>query len=93
MKNIISKIYFDNILKFPKRTLIVLIIILSSSSVFISNFKLDASADSLILENDKDLMTYRETTKNYSTNDFVIFTFTPKQSDIRLSCITRARYI
>ena len=27
-------------------------------------------------------MTYRETTKNYSTNDFVIFTFTPKKSDI-----------
>ena len=82
MKNIISKIYFDNILKFPGRTLIALIIILSSSSIFISNFKLDASADSLILENDKDLMTYRETTKNYSTNDFVIFTFTPKQSGI-----------
>ena len=82
MKTIISKIYFDNILKFPGRTLIALIIILSSSSIFISNFKLDASADSLILENDKDLMTYRETTKNYSTNDFVIFTFTPNKSDI-----------
>ena len=82
MKNIISKIYFDNILKFPGRTLIVLIVILFSSSIFISNFKLDASADSLILENDKDLMTYRETTKNYSTNDFVIFTFTPNKSDI-----------
>ena len=82
MKTIISKIYFDNILKFPGRTLIVLIVILFSSSIFISNFKLDASADSLILENDKDLMTYRETTKNYSTNDFVIFTFTPNKSDI-----------
>ena len=82
MKNIISKIYFNNILKFPGRTIIVLIIKLFLSSISISNFKLDASADSLILENDKDLMTYRETTKNYSTNDFVIFTFTPKQSGI-----------
>ena len=82
MKNIISKIYFNNILKFPGRTIIALIIALSSSSIFISNFKLDASADSLILENDKDLMTYRETIKNYSTNDFVIFTFTPNKSDI-----------
>ena len=78
MKNIISKIYFNNILKFPGRTLLALIIILFSSSIFITNFKLDASADSLILENDGDLMTYRETIKNYSTNDFVIFTFTPK---------------
>ena len=34
--------------------LIVLIIILFSSSIFINNFKLDASADSLILENDKE---------------------------------------
>ena len=67
MKTIISKIYFDIILKFPGRTLIALIIILSSSSIFISNFKLDASADSLILENDKDLMTYRETTKKLSS--------------------------
>ena len=82
MKNLFSKIYFDNILKYPLRALAVLTIILLSSSVNIPNFKLDASADSLILENDRDLMTYRETIKNYSTTDFVIFTLTPNKSDI-----------
>ena len=82
MKNIISKIYFENILKFPGRTLLALLFVVITSSNFITNFKLDASADSLILENDKDLMTYRETIKNYSTKDFVIFTFTENDNSI-----------
>tara|TARA_Y100000996_G_scaffold409964_1_gene391483 strand:- start:56 stop:2434 length:2379 start_codon:yes stop_codon:yes gene_type:complete len=46
------------------------------------NFKLDASADSLILENDEDLTKYRKTIENYSTKDFIVMTFTPKKGRI-----------
>tara|TARA_Y100000389_G_scaffold174505_1_gene184511 strand:+ start:6590 stop:8959 length:2370 start_codon:yes stop_codon:yes gene_type:complete len=49
---------------------------------FSANFKLDASADSLILENDKDLLTYKDIVERYSTQEFIIMTYTPKQGKI-----------
>ena len=58
IKNI-SYIYLHYILNFPKYVIMLLVIILIGISSNISNFKLDASADSLILENDMDLETYR----------------------------------
>ncbi len=41
------------------------------------HFKLDASADSLILEHDEDLRYYRAIYKRYATEDFLIVTYTP----------------
>jgi predicted RND superfamily exporter protein len=49
---------------------------------FSTNFKLDASADSLILENDKDLLTYRDTVERYSTKEFIVMTYSPRQGKI-----------
>tara|TARA_B110000240_G_scaffold22763_1_gene23164 strand:- start:266 stop:2635 length:2370 start_codon:yes stop_codon:yes gene_type:complete len=49
---------------------------------FSTNFKLDASADSLILENDKDLLTYRNTVERYSTKEFIVMTYSPRQGKI-----------
>ena len=40
-------------------------------TIHAKNFELDASADSLILENDKDLKIFREITKRYDAKDFV----------------------
>jgi predicted RND superfamily exporter protein len=48
----------------------------------IPNFKLDASADSLILENDKDLAKYRNIIQDYGTNDFIVMTLSPNNGDI-----------
>ena len=59
IKNI-SHIYLHLILKNPKRVLLVMLLVLISMLPFSANFKLDASADSLILENDKDLLTYKD---------------------------------
>jgi predicted RND superfamily exporter protein len=50
--------------------------------VNIPNFKLDASADSLILENDKDLAKYRNIIQDYGTNDFIVMTLSPNNGDI-----------
>ena len=46
------------------------------------NFKLDASADSLILENDKDLAKYRNLIQDYGNNDFIVMTLSPNNGDI-----------
>jgi len=81
IKNI-SHIYLHLILTNPKRVLLVMLLVLMSMLSFSANFKLDASADSLILENDKDLLTYKDTVERYSTQEFIIMTYTPKQGKI-----------
>ena len=43
----------------------------------IVNFKLDASADSLLLDDDKDLKIFRDLAERYATNEFLFVTFTP----------------
>jgi predicted RND superfamily exporter protein len=48
----------------------------------INNFKLDASADTLILEDDKDLNLFREINDRYGSNEFLILTVTDKYKDI-----------
>ena len=52
-------------------------VILCFFAVQTKNFKLDASADSLLLEDDKDLKLFRETIERYTTKDFLFVTFTP----------------
>ncbi len=69
MKNLISGLYFSKIVKFPVLSVLVLVIILLSAIYNIKEFKLDASADSLILESDRDLIIYRDVMKKYSTED------------------------
>ena len=59
-----------------------LLIILAGMMTFASNFKLDASADSLILENDKDLVKYRNTISKYDTKEFIVMTYTPNDGKI-----------
>ncbi|NQY65574.1 MAG: MMPL family transporter [Alteromonadaceae bacterium] len=46
----------------------------------ISNFRLDASGDTLVLENDADLNFYREIKKKYGSDDFLITTFSPDKN-------------
>ena len=42
------------------------------------NFELDASADTLLIENDPDLIYLRELNKKYKSEEFFIITYTPK---------------
>ena len=78
----ISYIYEKYILSYPTIVLFVLGLILLMSAVNINNFKLDASADTLILEDDKDLKLFRETNEKYETNDFLILTLTDNVNEI-----------
>ena len=82
MKNLISGLYFSKIVKFPLFSILILAVILLFSLYHIKDFRLDASADSLILESDKDLMIYREVMNKYSTEDFIILTVTSKNKTI-----------
>ena len=61
----------------PKKNLLLLFFLTFLLGTGISNFKLDASSDTLLLENDPDLKLFRENSEKYGSNDFLIVTFTP----------------
>ena len=72
-----SKVYDRIVLGHPKVVLIALLLLLSFFAYFAKDFKLDASADSLLLEDDKDLKVFREICDRYNTKEFLFVTFTP----------------
>ena len=77
MMNGFSKLYNRIVLGHPKVILIVLLSLLAFFSYHAKDFKLDASPDTLLLEDDKDLKKFREISDRYKVKDFLFVTFTP----------------
>ena len=75
-----GKIYESSIIEKPKFTLLVLIILLLSFGYFTKDFQLDASSDTLLLENDPDLKYLREVNTKYGSKDFLVLTYTPQDN-------------
>lgn len=59
----------------------------------IPDFKLDASAESLVLEKDDSLRYYRTITKAYGSNDFLIITYTPFDDLISDNSLSGLRFL
>tara|TARA_B100001057_G_scaffold149111_1_gene149031 strand:+ start:1310 stop:3760 length:2451 start_codon:yes stop_codon:yes gene_type:complete len=78
----ISYLYEKYILGSPYLALLIMTLILTLSLTNAPNFKLDASADTLVLEDDKDLKLFRELNEKYKSNDFLILTVSDKEKDI-----------
>jgi hypothetical protein len=76
----IGKIYKSSVIEKPKFTLSILIILLLSFGYFAKDFQLDASSDTLLLENDPDLKYLREVNAKYGSKDFLVLTYTPKEN-------------
>lgn len=71
-------IYQYLIFKSPGITLITLLLLIASIVRFIPDFELDASADSLTLENDQDVAYYREARQHFpSSDDFLVIAWHP----------------
>ena len=75
----------------PIVVLAIGLILLLISAFNIPNFKLEASSDSLVLENDEDLRYYREISNEYSTGDFLVVLFTPKEPLFSIESIKNVR--
>ncbi len=69
---------YKQIINFPKLIILLFLILVSASIYQSKNFKLDASADTLLIENDPDLLYLRELNKKYKSEEFFIITYTPK---------------
>ena len=76
----LEKIYKNSIIEKPKFTLLILVILLLNFGYFTKDFQLDASSDTLLLENDPDLKYLREVNTKYGSKDFLVLTYTPKNN-------------
>ena len=70
--------YSRYILNKPIIVIIVLLGLFTYLGFHSRDFRLDASADSLILENDQDLKYFRETNKKYGTASYLLMTYKPR---------------
>ncbi len=69
MKNFISK-YSIFVVKNPLKILFSVLVVVFIALQGISNFKLDASSDALVLEGDESLKKYRENEKEFGDSKF-----------------------
>ena len=71
---------FFNFLVDKSKFFVFLLIALSLVSILgLPKFQLDASSDTLLLDNDPDLKTYRENSRKYGSSDFLVIAFTPNE--------------
>ncbi len=71
------KAYEQVVLKHPLLTILILLLVVAGVGSFATDFRLDASADSLLLENDQDLKYFRATNARYGSSDFVVISYSP----------------
>jgi len=74
--------YCRAVLAHPVFWLVLLVLLCGVAATQARNFKIDASADSMVLENDKALEYYRKVSKQYGGSDFLIITYSPKDKPL-----------
>ena len=72
------RLYQKLILNNPVIILSLVIILAVAAATQLPKFRLDASGESLTLENDKSLNYYRQVNERYGSDDFLIITWKPK---------------
>jgi predicted RND superfamily exporter protein len=74
----LQSFYQNLILKFPRAILLLLLAVILLFSINISKLEIDASAETLLLDDDKDLAFLREIEKRFTSNEVLIIAFEPK---------------
>ena len=73
-----AQFYENIIIKNPKIIFIILLITLLSFGYHSKDFRLDASSETLLIEDDPDLKYLQEISNRYGSKEFLILTYTPK---------------
>lgn len=74
----LEKLYQSFILVHPKKVLFIILVSVLFLGFHATKLEIDASADTLLLEHDKDLKFSREIYKRYGTSDYLLLAYTPK---------------
>ncbi len=77
MASSLINLYNNTVLRKPIITLLLTTLVMAFFISHVNEFELDASADSLILENDAALNYYRGVRERYGSDDFLIVTYSP----------------
>ena len=77
MRAVLSSIYERLVLRHPWLALMLVTLLVAGFSTQIPKIKLDASADSLMLQGDPSLEVYREISGRYASEDFLLITWQP----------------
>ena len=80
--NHIETLFLAVVIEKPLFVIVGLFIIISFLGYKAVDLKIDASAESLLLENDKDLQYTRKVTDRYGVQDFLIIAYTPKEGNV-----------
>ena len=91
MTSTLSAAYERFVLAHPVRVLMVMLAVLGFFAWQARHFELDASADALLLEADRDLQTYRALQARYASNDLLVVTFEPGGDVFEESSLARLR--
>ena len=75
----LAHLYQSIVIEKPKLILTLLILCLLGFGYYTKDFKLDASSDTLLIENDPDLKYLREVTNRYGAKEFLILTYSPNE--------------
>ena len=78
----LANFYQKNIIEKPKLIFSLLIIILLLAFYNSKDFRLDASSETLLLENDPDLKYLNEINERYGAKEFLVLTYSPKNKMI-----------
>lgn len=90
----LTDLYYRLVLDRPVWVLFWVIAFLALVIPFAQGFKLDASGDALVLENDEDLRYYRGMHARYGSDDFLVVTYSPRgdlMSDAVLADLRKLR--
>ena len=68
---------FRLIVAFPKITLALFTVLALFFGYYSTKLEIDASSQTLLLDNDKDLQIWREVSKRYETPNFLVLAYTP----------------
>ena len=71
-------IYRKTILAHPRLTILLVLAVVAFFGAHVSQFRIDASSDSLVLQTDKSLKFYTEIRERYGSDDYLIVTYEPK---------------
>lgn len=79
MQRIITH-YSRWILSRPILVILFFVALTSVAAVYLPQFRLDASSETLLLENDQSLKYYRSIKARYGSDDFLVLTYQPQQA-------------
>ncbi|WP_024460898.1 RND family transporter [Marinimicrobium sp. LS-A18] len=78
MLKMLDALYRTTVLRHPGIALAIVVLLAAVAAAGLPNLKLDASADSLTLENDRSIDYFREINQRYQSGDFLVVTYSPE---------------